>query len=220
MSLRILFRDELKGFYKSKVMLFLWIGLPILAGLVYLWSPDTEPEMPMAAFSALILSSIGGTLASVMIAVSIINEKEKNVYDLFLIRPIKRRNILISKFLAVYLCLVTAGMIALGFGMLIDYTFMGGTPDIILENAFESVVLTLSMMAIASSAGVLTGVISPNVLVGVIIVIYGANQISVVPLLPEMMGIGHETIFSILLSAVLSIALLLISIFIFERKQF
>ena len=80
--------------------------------------------------------------------------------------------------------------------------------------------MTLSMMAIARSAGVLTGVISPNVLVGVIIVIYGANQISVVPLLPEMMGIGHETIFSILLSAVLSIALLLISIFIFERKQF
>ena len=89
MSLKILFKDELRGFYKSKVMIFLWVGLPILAILIYFWSPDTGQEIPFAAFSALLLSSIGGTLASVMLAVSIINEKEKNVYDLFLIRPIK-----------------------------------------------------------------------------------------------------------------------------------
>ena len=30
MSLGLLFRDELKGFYKSKVMVTLWVGLPLL----------------------------------------------------------------------------------------------------------------------------------------------------------------------------------------------
>ncbi len=31
MKLRVLFIDELRGFYKSKVMIFLWIGLPVIA---------------------------------------------------------------------------------------------------------------------------------------------------------------------------------------------
>ncbi len=31
MKLQLLYVDELRGFYKSKVMLFLWIGLPIVA---------------------------------------------------------------------------------------------------------------------------------------------------------------------------------------------
>ena len=31
MKLPMLYRDELQGFYKSKVMIFLWVGLPIVA---------------------------------------------------------------------------------------------------------------------------------------------------------------------------------------------
>lgn len=220
MSLRILFKDELRGFYKSKVMIVLWVGLPLLAALIYFWSPDTGQEIPFAAFSALLLSSIGGTLASVMLAVSIINEKDKNVYDLFLIRPIKRRNILLSKFFAVYLCIVIAGLISLGLGMTIDYFYLGGTPEVILEGALESVVLTISMMAIASAAGVLIGVISPSVLVGAIIVIYGGNQISIVPLLPDMLGLENQLVFSILFSGIIAVSLLTLAIYIFQRKQF
>ena len=30
MNLSLLFVDELRGFYKSKVMIFLWVGLPII----------------------------------------------------------------------------------------------------------------------------------------------------------------------------------------------
>ncbi len=220
MSLSILFKDELRGFYKSKVMMVLWVGLPLLAAIIYFWSPDTGQEIPFAAFSALLLSSIGGTLASVMLAVSIINEKDKNVYDLFLIRPIKRRDILISKFLAVYLCIVIAGLLSLGLGMIIDYFYMGGTLEMILEGALESIVLTISMMAIASSAGVLIGVISPSVLVGAIIVIYGGNQISIVPLLPDMLGLDNQLAFSILFSGVITAILLGLSVYIFQRKEF
>jgi len=32
----LLFKDELTGFYKSKVMIFLWIGLPLMAVLLHL----------------------------------------------------------------------------------------------------------------------------------------------------------------------------------------
>ena len=79
MSFLLLFKDELRGFYKSKVMIFLWIGLPALAVLFHLWAPNTGPELPFTVISALLVSSIGGTLASAMLAVTIINEKTSRV---------------------------------------------------------------------------------------------------------------------------------------------
>lgn len=220
MSMNVLFKDELRGFYKSKVMIVLWLGLPLLAVLLYFWNPDTGDEIPFTALSALLLSSIAGTLAAVMLTVSIINEKDKKVYDLFLIRPIKRRNILISKFIAVYLCIAIAGLIALVLGIAIDYFYIGGTPEIILENAFESVILTLCMMAISSSAGVLIGVISPSVLVGAVIVIYGGNQISILPILPDLLGLSNELVSSIIISVIATIVLLGLAVLLFNRKQF
>ncbi|MFW6196653.1 MAG: hypothetical protein ACOC5D_04875 [Thermoplasmatota archaeon] len=54
MSLKILFKDELRGFYKSKVMIVLWVGLPLLAALIYFWSTETGQEIPFATFSALL----------------------------------------------------------------------------------------------------------------------------------------------------------------------
>lgn len=220
MSLKILFQDELRGFYRSKVMIALWLGLPALGVIIYLWGPDSGDEMPLSLLSALLLSSIGGTLASVMLAVSIINEKEKRVYDLFLIRPIRRGDILISKFLAVYLCIAIAGMLALGLGISLDHYRMGGTPDALREHLLESVVLTLSMMAMASAAGVLIGVISPTVLVGAIIVIYGGNQISILPLLPEMLGYESNLALSVTISAAATAVLMGLSVLLFNRKQF
>ncbi len=220
MSLKILFLDELRGFYRSKVMLVLWLGLPVLGAILFLWGPDTGDEIPFTVLSALLLSSIGGTLASVMLAVSIINEKEKRVYDLFLIRPIRRGDILISKFLAVYLCIAIAGMLALALGVSIDYYRMGGTPEAVSEHLLESVVLTLSMMAMASAAGVLIGVISPTVLVGAVIVIYGGNQISVLPVLPELLGYESNLALSVIISGVTTAVLMGLSVFIFNRKQF
>jgi hypothetical protein len=46
---------------------------------------------PFTLISSIVVSSIGGTLAAVMLAVFIINEKNRHVYDLFLIRPINAK---------------------------------------------------------------------------------------------------------------------------------
>lgn len=219
MNLSLLFKDELRGFYKSKVMLVLWAGLPLLAIILHLIRPETG-EIPLTALSALLVSSIGGTLASVMLAVSIINEREKQVYDLFLIRPIKRRDLLISKFLAVYICISIASLLALASGLIIDYLQMGGPSGAVLSDSFHSMVLRLSMMAISSSAGTLIGVLAPSVLVGAILVIYGANQISILPSLPIILNLSHRIILIPLLGAAISIALLGLSVFFFNRKQF
>jgi ABC-2 type transport system permease protein len=220
MSFLLLFKDELRGFYKSKVMIFLWVGLPALALLFHLWAPNTGPELPFTVISALLVSSIGGTLASSMLAVTIINEKTSRVYDLFLIRPLKRWNIVLSKFLAVYLCLVIASTLALLLGMTID-TFSNGIPSsVVIDSALQSLALSLSMIMVSSAAGVLIGVGSPSVLVGVILVIYGGNQISVIPLIPSVLTIPYPAIITVLIGVMISCVLLGIAIFVFNRKQF
>ena len=105
MKLALLFVDELRGFYKSKVMLFLWVGLPVIAILFrFVQSSMTGQAISFTVISSLVVSSLAGTLASVMLAVSLINEKNRHVYELFLIRPLKRQDILLAKFFSIYAC--------------------------------------------------------------------------------------------------------------------
>src|SRR4030042_2932982 len=122
MKLPILYVDELRGFYKSKVMLFLWIGLPVMAILLrYVQITTTGQQISFTVISALVVSSLAGTLSAVMLTVSIINEKNRHVYELFLIRPLKRRDIVLAKFLSVYTCVAVASLIAIFVGVAADY---------------------------------------------------------------------------------------------------
>ena len=57
MQLGLLFVDELRGFYKSKVMIFLWIGLPVIALLFRFISAEGSGQtIPFTLISALIVS--------------------------------------------------------------------------------------------------------------------------------------------------------------------
>jgi ABC-2 type transport system permease protein len=221
MKLGLLFVDELRGFYKSKVMIFLWIGLPVIALLFrYVSAFSSGESMPFTLISALVVSSIGGTLASVMLTVFLINEKNRHVYDLFLIRPLKRRDIILAKFFSVYMCVAVASLIAVLAGMIVDFASTGSLSNIMLSNAGQSLATSLSMIAVACSAGVLIGVFSPSVLVGAILVIYGGNQISVIPLIPTLLNIQYATMFTIILAGVIASTLLVGAMLLFEKKQF
>jgi ABC-2 type transport system permease protein len=221
MQLGLLFVDELRGFYKSKVMIFLWIGLPVIALLFRFISAESSGQtIPFTLISALVVSSIGGTLASVMLAVFIINEKNRHVYDLFLIRPLKRRDIILAKFFSVYTCVAIAAFFAVLAGMLTDYATTGALSTSMLTNAGESLATSLSMIAVACSAGVLIGVAAPSVLVGAILVIYGGNQISVIPLVPILLNLPDATVFTIVLAGAVALGLLAAAVALFNRKQF
>jgi len=221
MKTGLLFVDELRGFYKSKVMIFLWVGLPVIALMFrFISAGSSGQSIPFTVISALVVSSIGGTLASVMLAVFIINEKNRAVYDLFLIRPLKREDILLAKFFSVYTCVAVASFIAVLTGIVIDYSTTGALSTTILTDAGQSLAISLSMIAVACSAGVLIGVASPTVLVGAILVIYGGNQISVIPLVPTLLNLPYASIFTIVLATTVAVGLLVAAISIFNRKQF
>jgi len=221
MKLGLLFVDELRGFYKSKVMIFLWIGLPVIALLFRFVSASSSGQnIPFTLVSSIVVSSIAGTLASVMLAVFIINEKNRHVYELFLIRPLKRRDIILAKFFSVYTCVAIASLIAVLAGMITDYATTGTLSATVLSNAGQSLATSLSMIAVSCAAGVLIGVASPSVLVGAILVIYGGNQISVIPLVPTLLNLQDATVFTIVLAGATAAGLLAAAVALFERKQF
>jgi ABC-2 type transport system permease protein len=221
MKTGLLFVDELRGFYKSKVMIFLWVGLPIIALLFRFISAGTSGQsIPFTVISALVVSSIGGTLASVMLTVFITNEKNRHVYDLLIIRPLKRSDILLSKFFSVYTCVAIASFIAVLAGIVTDYATMGVLSTTILNDAGNSLAISLSMIAVSCSAGVLIGIASPTVLVGSILVIYGGNQISIIPLVPTLLNLPDASVITIALATAVAVGLLAAAITVFNRKQF
>jgi len=219
MSFALIFKDELRGFYKSKAMIFLWIGLPLLALLIHISSQ--EADMSLSILVSLLVSSIGGLLASVMLTVNIINEKDTRVYDLFLIRPLKRWHILISKFLAVYICVSLACILAIILGLMFDFYESQIAFEIILENILEPFIMSLSIIAISSAVGVLIGVISPSIVVGVLIVIFGGNYVSSIPsIIPFVLDIENPFTIVILLGVIITAVLMALSIVLFNKKEF
>lgn len=218
MTLALLFKDEFKGFYKSKVMLVLWVGLPILTIIMFYGTGGNVQGMPMSTLTAIVLGSVGGVLSAAMLVSSIVVEKEKHVYDLFLIRPVKRRDIVLSKFMSIYFCVAIAGLISLSIGLMIDSVRFGGISGSILGATFNALLLALSMMAIACSAGVLIGFFSSSMLVGIILVIYGANQLSAMAALPSLL-LPEQAWIALIPGVILPIVLLLVAMRVFEKKE-
>jgi len=220
MSLKILFVDELKGFYKSKVMIVLWVGLPLLSLLFHYIVPDTE-GIPISSIVAIILSSIGGTLASAMLSTSIASEKMRHVYDLYLIRPVKRTNILLAKYFSVYLCLIIATGISLTLGLILDQIFIGNLPDYVLNQTLESLAISMAAMAISCSIGIFFGIIVSSVPVATILSVYIGNQISAISILPTLfLDFIDPIIFSLLVGSIAAVIMLTVSSILFSRKQF
>jgi ABC-2 type transport system permease protein len=219
MSLGLMYADELTGFSKSRVMLVMWVGMPVIALVVHALQPDLKGQMSLTVFSTLVISTMASTIAAAMLSVGIIHEKTRGVYALFLVRPVRRRNILLGKFFAVFTCILVASLITLGVGMLYDLLKGSAPGAIVFREVGTSAATSLATIAIASAAGILIGILSPSVLVGVILVIYGANQLSVLGFLPVILNLRPPWVFSLVIGAALCVVLMILSISVFNRKQ-
>ncbi|MHA1988075.1 MAG: ABC transporter permease [Promethearchaeota archaeon] len=220
MSLRLLFVDELRGYAKSKVMIVLWIGLPLLSFLIQFIDPGELEGMPISFLVSLLVSSIGGTLSAIMLSTSIVSEKNRHVYELFLIRPVKRSSLILAKYLAVYLCLVVAVAISLSIGFIID-GFTGKLSENLLNTTFEYLLMSFSSMAITCSIGILFGVVASSVPVAAILSVYLGSQLSSLIILPIFFIEGlNPVILSLALGIPISITFIGIDIILFNRQQF
>jgi ABC-2 type transport system permease protein len=219
LSLILLFLDELKGFAKSKVMLVLWFGLPFLSFLMHFIQPDTE-GLSISLLVALLISSIGGTLSAVMLSTSIVSEKNRHVYDLYLIRPVKRSSLLLAKFLAVYVCLIIAVAISLIVGLIIDGITIG-IPENFFGDIFDSLITSLSSMATTCSIGILFGVILSSVPVAAILSVYLGSQLSsIIILVTFYLATLDPFLLTLFLGLTITLVLMTTNVIIFNRLQF
>jgi ABC-2 type transport system permease protein len=212
-SLGLLFKDEVNGFYRSKVMVALLIGMPLIAILMYLLSPDLE-GMPLGAFTAVTISSMAGLLASTTLAVSITNERTQGVYDLFLVRPVKRSSLLLAKYLAVVGCVILAATFALLAASAYDW-WAHGTMD--LGGLGEPMLVVLTMACVSCAVAVLVGTLVRSVLLGVILTIYGGNQLSAVIVLTSLQSV-LSTEASALIGLVVAVGVLASALVLFGRR--
>ena len=219
MSLRLLFLDEMKGFYKSKVMLILWIGMPMLSLLMHFLQAGAE-DLPVSYLVGLVVASVGGTLASVVLSTSIVSEKNRNVYELFLIRPVKRYNLLLAKYLAVYSSLIVATLISIIVGIIVDNYTVGIQPDAFMDDTYDSIAISLAAMSISCSVGIFLGILMSSVAAAAIISIYIGNTFSLLSILPSVFLTDiNPRYFAILVGSIVTIVFLCITFFLFRKKQ-
>ena len=220
MSLKLLFFDELRGYAKSKVMVVLWVGLPLLALLIQFINPGDYEGMPVSFLVSLVVSSIGGTLSAIMLSTSIVSEKNRHVYELFLIRPVRRSSLILAKYLAVYLCLVIAVSISLSVGLILD-SIRGDLVDNFLKITIESLIVGVSSMSITCSIGIFFGVLVSSVPVAAILSVYLGSQLSSLILLPTFyIEALNPVILGLSLGVLLTSIILSVNIVLFNRRQF
>ena len=220
MSLLLLFLDELKGYAKSKIMIVLWFGLPLLSFFIQFINPDELEGIPISFLVSLVVSSIGGTLSAIMLSTSIVSEKNRHVYELFLIRPVRRSSLILAKYLAVYLCLVIAVSISLTVGLIID-VFTGDLIENYLDITFESLIIGISSMSITCSIGIFFGVLVSSVPVAAILSVYLGSQLSTIIILPTIFfEILDPVILALTLGVTITLIMMSVNVLLFSRKQF
>jgi hypothetical protein len=192
----LLLRDELIGFARSKVMLVLWVLLPCLAmggflllGGRMLGGRSGAPPMSATTFMSFIESSLAGTVTALMVAVDIVAERNRNVYVLFAIRPIRREAIVWAKAIAAASCVVVAALVSIALGLVVDAVRGHGLGGGQLHLIAKALISMSIVIALSASVGVLFGVVSRTILVAVVLVLYVGQNLAVVPMLPIYLGI-------------------------------
>jgi ABC-type transport system involved in multi-copper enzyme maturation permease subunit len=221
----MLLRDELVGFARSRVMLVLWIVLPALTILGYLLLPAMlagatgRGQLSATAFMALIMSSVAGTVAALLVGVDIVSERNRKVYDLFVIRPLRRELILWAKFGAVTISVSIACIVSLSLGLALDAAL--GTPvtSAIVADALHGLASMVGVIALSAAVGVFFGMVTRSILVAVILILYIGQNLAFVPMLPAFLGLPDRFWLMMAITAALVAVIMWLAGVLFRRSE-
>jgi hypothetical protein len=211
----LLVRDELVGFAKSRVILVLWLVLPALALLGFLLLPREltrergMPPMTAMMFMSLMVSSLAGTAAGLMAAVDVVSERNRNVFVLFAVRPIRREAIVWAKFIAVFACVAGACIASLLLGLGVDLARGVPVTSELLVDALHALSTTAAAIALSASIGVVFGVMSKTIVVAVLLVLYVGQNLAIVPMLPSYFGVLPDSFWIFIAISVALVVLML-----------
>jgi ABC-type transport system involved in multi-copper enzyme maturation permease subunit len=223
-----LVKDELYGFAKSKVMLVLWVILPLIAIAGYLLlrgnekiGMDPDAKMSASVFMSLILSSLSGTVAALMVAVDLVSERQRKVFELFIIRPIRREAIIWSKFIAVFLVVTMACILSMALGIAIDTIRGDAFTSAMAYDTLKGMAQLVSVIGLSAAVGVICGVLARSILVAVLLILYGGQNLTIVPMLPTYLGVLPDQFWVFqAISLILILVLTFLASLAFRRSQF
>jgi len=225
---RILVRDELIGFARSKVMLVLWAVLPALALAGYFLLKDVKlgpgadgAPMPATTFMSMLISSITGTMAALMVAVDLVSERQRKVYELLIIRPVRREVIVWAKFIAVFLSVTIACVISLLLGIGVDAVRGQSLTDEETRGVVRATVTMVTTVGMSAAMGALLGVLARTILVAVLLILYVGQNLAFIPMAPVYFGVFPDRFWLVqLVSVGIIIGALALAGRSFARSQF
>ena len=189
MNLKLLLADELAYFIKARVMLYLWVGIPLV--IVASRFASVGKEGPGSAlFGVFMASSLFGMTAGTMLTASVIGEIQRGVFVLFAVRPVRRRDLLFAKFLSVFIAMLAAFVLSLGAGLLFDAFGPSGTPGTdAVKEALLMFCMSVCFLGITSALGVLVGTLSASMQAGIIVyfILNSNAQVFLMMLVEKMM---------------------------------
>jgi ABC-type transport system involved in multi-copper enzyme maturation permease subunit len=148
-------------------------------------------------------------IAAVMIAVDIVNERTRKVYQLFAIRPISRGAILWSKFLAVFGCVSVACVLSLVVGVIVDIIRGSSPSGEMLYEVARAFATQTGVIAVSAGGGVFIGILSrTSIVAAVILVLQVSQNLAVIPLLPGFFGVLPNQFWFVILASYALAALL------------
>jgi ABC-2 type transport system permease protein len=212
-------------------MIILFIGLPALAVLMSILTGNIQ-DFPEIYLTTILATSVAGALGSIMIGTSITTEQNKNVYDLFLIRPVSRSSIILAKYIAAYCCLILAVFLAILTGAAIDFVRNTQLNEAFAKMTRDSIITVFFAVAITCAFGTLFGIVMKSVAGSALLSLYVGNQTSavltlIIPLFSEILArengvsLPVDSLFiTMMLGAGIAVAILVVALVIFNKKQF
>lgn len=221
----LLVRDELIGFARSRVMLVLWGVLPCAALVGFLLLRGrvlhgARTDLSATAFMSLLESSLASTAAALMIAVDLVSERNRNVYTLLVIRPVRREVIVWAKFVAVFGCVALACVVSISLGMVVDLAHGVAPTAAELSATARTLAQTAVLIALASAAGAVFGVLTRSIVVAVLLVLYVGQNVAGLVMLPVYLGVLRDQFWLLMaLAGALAVVVLWLAGRAFRRAQ-
>jgi ABC-2 type transport system permease protein len=224
----VLVRDELVGFAKSRVMLVLWIIVPLIAIGAYMLLPseltgggfDGKQKLSAFQFMSVLMGSLSGLFAGIIPAADIVGEKNRNVYVLFAVRPFPRSVLLWAKFIAVCGCITMTCVVGFALAIIVDATRGHAVTADLLYEASKAIVQMIELIAMSCALGIVFGVLARSVLVAVLLYIFAGRNLLVIPLLPVYLDLMPGTFWPIMgVSTLVTLGLMWLSIWMFRKAQ-
>jgi ABC-type transport system involved in multi-copper enzyme maturation permease subunit len=225
----LLFWDELNGFAKSTVMLAMWLGMPLLGIMLYFILPHELPVtnfidggkfvFPASLFLCITLSSTAGLLAATLVSIEIVHEKNKKVYDLFLIRPIHRGSFMWAKFFAVAFCVSVALVFAMVAGILVDLIRGVEISPLMLETIASKTLAGVGVVVLSTAAGIVIGMLSETVVLAVMLVWFVGQNVMFIPILAAVFTNDWVQVVTYGLTIALTVIMMVVASIIFKRME-